>query len=145
MNIGTAIQQHPCHFGPAMLGTPSQRLAIVEDASGTAQKIQTRVHEGVEDAQWTDTLNEIVNSISGSLKKLDREKRELENFIVNVTEQLGEVTRAIAEDQTDLQSNQADTQSLQSYVREGMSLIEKNVQSTTDLQLLKSGISNDVD
>jgi diguanylate cyclase len=128
-----------------VMTTLLERLAIVEDASGTAQKIQTRVHEGVEDAQWTDTLNEIVNSISGSLKKLDREKRELENFIVNVTEQLGEVTRAIAEDQTDLQSNQEDTQSLQSYVREGMSLIEKNVQSTTDLQALKSGISNDVD
>jgi diguanylate cyclase len=128
-----------------VMTTLLERLAIVEDASGTAQKIQTRVHEGVEDAQWTDTLNEIVNSISGSLKKLDREKRELENFIVNVTEQLGEVTQAIAEDQTDLRSNQEDTQSLQSYVREGMSLIEKNVQSTTDLQALKSGISNDVD
>ena len=122
-----------------------ERLAIFEGASGKAHEIQASVHEGVEDVQWTDTLNDIVNSISGSLKKLDREKRELESFIVNVSEQLGEVTRAIADDQTDLQSNQEDTHSLQSYVHEGMNLIQKNVQSSTDLKALRSGISDNID
>ena len=72
-----------------VMTTLLEPLAVVQGANGAAQEVQTWVHEGVDEHQWPDTLNEIVNSISDSLKKLDQEKRELESFIVNVTEQLG--------------------------------------------------------
>lgn len=127
-----------------VMTTLLERLAIVQGADSGAQEIQTRVHEGVDKEQWTDTLNDIVTSISGSLKNLEQEKHELENFILKVTEQLGEVTQVISEDQKDHQSDHEDAQSLHRFVQEGMELIEKNFQSTNDLQVLKSEISKNV-
>ncbi len=128
-----------------VMTTLLERLAIVQGASGTTHEIQTRVHEGVIEEQWPETLNEIVNSISDSLKKLDREKRELESFIVNVTEQLGEITQVISEDQRDHLSDHEDAQSLHDFVQEGMSLIQKNFQSSNDLQELKQEITKNID
>ncbi len=128
-----------------VMTTLLERLAIVQGANGEAQEIQTRVHEGAIEEHWPETLNEIVNSVSDSLKKLDREKRELENFIVNVTEQLGEITEVISEDHKDHQSDHADAQSLHEFVQEGMSLIQKNFQSSNDLQELKQEISKNID
>jgi len=128
-----------------VMTTLLERLAIVQGNSETTQEIQLRVQKGVDDEQWPDTLNDIVNSISDSLKKLDQEKRELEDFIVNVTEQLGEITRVISEDHRDHQSDHEDAQSLHEFVQEGMSLIQKNFQSSSNLQELKSEISKNID
>ncbi|MDH3629805.1 MAG: diguanylate cyclase [Gammaproteobacteria bacterium] len=122
-----------------------ERLTLIQGADSSAQEIQERVHEGVDDEQWTDTLNDIVNSISGSIKNLEQEKRELENFIVKVTEQLEDVTQTIVEDQKDHESNHEDAKSLQSFVQEGMELIQKNVQSSNDLQEVKSGVAKNID
>ena len=128
-----------------MMTTLLEKLALIQGADSATQEIQTRVHEGVDDEQWTDTLNDVVNSISSSLKNLEQEKRELENFIVKVTEQLGDVTQAINEDQKDQESNYEDAKSLQGFVQEGIELIQKNSQSSNDLQELKSEISKNID
>ena len=128
-----------------VMTTLLERLAVVQGSNGAAQEIQTRVHDGVDEHQWPDTLNEIVNSISDSLKKLDQEKRELESFIVNVTEQLGEITQVISEDHRDHQSDHKDAQSLHDFVQEGMSLIQKNFQSASDLKELKTEISKNIE
>ena len=128
-----------------LMTTLLEKLALIQGADSATQEIQTRVHEGVDDEQWTDTLNDIVNSISSSLKTLEQEKRELENFIVKVTEQLGDVTQAINEDQKDQESNYEDARSLQSFVKEGIELMQKNSQSSNNLQELKSEISKSID
>lgn len=128
-----------------MMTTLLEKLALIQGADSATQEIQARVHEGVDDEQWTDTLNDIVNSISSSLKNLEQEKRELENFIVKVTEQLGDVTQAINEDQKDQESNYEDARSLQGFVKEGIKLIQKNSQSSNNLQELKSEISKSID
>jgi diguanylate cyclase len=128
-----------------VMTTLLERLTTIQGTDSTAQEIQARVDKGVNDDQWPETLNEIATSISDALRNLEHEKRELESFIVNVTAQLGEVTEAISVDQKEQQSNHEDTLALQSLVEEGMGLIQKNVQSTNDLQQLKSEISKNVD
>jgi diguanylate cyclase len=128
-----------------VMTTLLERLAIVQGSNGDAQEIQTRVHEGIDDEQWPDTLNDIVTSIADSLKKLDQEKRDLEDFIVNVTAQLGEITEVISDDHRDHQSDHADAHSLHQFVQQGMSLIQKNFQSGSDLQELKAEISKNID
>ena len=91
-----------------VMTTLLERLAIVQGVNGAAQEIQARVDEGFDEDQWPETLNDVVTSISDSLKNLDHEKRELEGFIVKVTAQLGEVTQTVSEDQREQQSNHAD-------------------------------------
>ena len=146
-NINSVSQSPKAGEAPIdqLLTSLLERLALLQGADSSAQEIQERVHEAIDDEQWTDTLNEIVDSISGSIKNLEQEKRELENFIVKVTGQLDDVTQTIVEDQKDHESNHEDAKSLQSFVQEGMELIQKNFQSSNDLQELKSGISKNID
>ena len=44
----------------SVMTTLLERLAIVQGVSGATQAIQSRVHEGITDEQWADTLNDIV-------------------------------------------------------------------------------------
>lgn len=128
-----------------VMSTLLERLAIVQGANDEITQIQAKISDGVDGEAWVETLNDIVGTVSDSLQKLDREKRELEAFIVNVTEQLGEITDLIAEDHKDHQSDHDDTQSLHSFVREGMNLIQKNFQTSTDLKQLKDAIGENLD
>lgn len=129
----------------SVMTTLLERLAIVQGSSGDTQAIQERVHESESGDEWTDTLNDIVGSVSDTLKKLNQEKRELEYFIVNVTDQLGVITEVILDGHVAHQSDHEDTQSLHSFVQDGMVLIQKNFQGASDLDELKSGISNNID
>ncbi len=124
-----------------VMATLLDRLATVQDANSSAQDIRTRIRDGVDHAKWVDTLNDIVKSVAESLNKLEREKCELESFIVNVTEQLGEITQVISEGHDDHQSDHEDTQSLHSMVQDGMNLIQDSFRSTGDLRELKNAIS----
>ena len=129
----------------SVITTLLERLAIVQDATGNVEEIQARVQEGVEQGQWADTLNDIVGSVSTTLKKLNAEKRELETFIINVTNQLGDITEAITLDHKDHQSDHEDTQMLHEFVEEGMTLMQKDFHSSTDLSELKSVIEKNID
>ena len=122
-----------------------ERLAVIQVTDGATQEIQAQVDQGFDDDQWPDTLNRIVDSIADALKNLEHEKQELESFIVNVTAQLGDVSQAISEDHREQEVNREDTLALQSFVEEGMELIQKNVQSKNDLHGLKSEISKNVE
>ena len=144
--INTQINSSPVGAqSDQMMTTLLEKLALIQGSDSATQEIQTRVHEGIDDEQWTDTLNDIVNSVSNSLKTLEQEKRELESFIVKVTEQLGEVTQTINADQKDQESSYEDARSLQGFVKEGIELIQKNSQSSNNLQELKSEISKSID
>ena len=126
-----------------VMTTLLERLAVVQGNDGSAQAIQTRMHEDGEE-NWVETLNDIVTAVSESLKRLDSEKKELEAFIVHVTSQLGEITESIAEGHRDHCSDHEDAQSLHNFVQDGMALMQKNFQSASDLHELKASIADNI-
>ncbi len=128
-----------------VITTLLERLAIVQGASDSTQQIQERVRDGVGVGEWADTLNDIVASVAASLKRMDEEKRELEAFIINVTEQLGEITEVIAEDHRDHQCDHKDALSLHEFVQQGMSLMQQNFQTSNSLQQLKREITKNIE
>ncbi len=128
-----------------VITTLLERLAIVQGASDSTQQIQERVRDGVGVGEWADTLNDIVASVASSLKRMDEEKRELEAFIINVTEQLGEITEVIAEDHRDHQCDHKDALSLHEFVQQGMSLMQQNFQTSNSLQQLKREITKNIE
>ncbi len=128
-----------------VITTLLERLAIVQGASDSTQQIQERVRDGVGVGEWADTLNDIVASVASSLKRMDEEKRELEAFIINVTEQLGEITEVIAEDHRDHQCDHKEALSLHEFVQQGMSLMQQNFQTSNSLQQLKREITKNIE
>jgi diguanylate cyclase len=128
-----------------VISTLLERLSIIQGASDATRKIQAKVLGGVDDNKWPETLNEIVASISDTLKNLNQEKRELEDFIINVTEQLGEITQVITEDHEDHLSDHQETISLHSLMQDGVAKIKDNVSSADDISQLKNAIAKNID
>ena len=128
-----------------VISTLLERLSVIQGVSDATSKIKAKVFDGVKDNNWPETLNEIVASISETLKKLNQDKRELENFIMNVTEQLGEITQVITEDHEDHLSEHRETVSLQSLMQDGVAKIRGNVDAAENISQLKSTISKNID
>jgi diguanylate cyclase len=122
-----------------------ERLAIVQGASSEIDKIQTKIEKGIANAEWPDTLNDIVNSVSLALQKLSDEKSELENFILTVTEQLGNITNVITKDFDEQASGWSDTLSLQKLVQSGIVTIKENVNVVQDITQLKAAVGDNID
>jgi diguanylate cyclase len=128
-----------------VISTLLERLSAIQGASDATRKIRAKVLNGVEDNNWPDTLNEIVASISNTLKRLNQDKRELEDFIMKVTEQLGEITKVITEDHQDHLSEHEETISLHSLMQEGVAKIKDNVDASEDISQLKSAVAKNID
>ena len=122
-----------------------ERLPILAGADGSAQAIQARAREAAGDQNRVETLNQIVNSVADSIQRINREKKELEDFIVHVTTQLGEITQVIDADHRDYCSDRAEAQSLHDFVQDGMTMIQKDFQSADDLGQLKSSIAENLE
>lgn len=122
-----------------------ERLSTLQGVESSAQKIKAQIEDQLEIENWADTLNEIVDSISDTLNRLNSEKSELEDFIANVTRQLGEISGVIAQDYDAHLSDQEDTQSLQILVTEGMTLLQSEFQDNEDLGQMKLAINHNID
>lgn len=133
------------HAIKEVLTTLLERLVVVQGAGHSAAELQSQVLDHIEDNQWPDTLDKIVSSISETLGKLNEEKLELEDFIKNVTEQLGQITEVIAADRADHQLNQEDRQSLHSLMKESVQTIQNKVESASDIGQLKSVVVHNID
>ena len=122
-----------------------ERLAIVQGASAEIDKIQAKIEKGIANEEWPDTLSDIVNSVSLALQKLSDEKSELEDFILTVTEQLGEITDVITKDFEAQTTGRTDTLSLQELIQSGITTIKENVNTVQDIGQLKTVVGNNID
>lgn len=128
-----------------VLNTLLERLLVVQGSGHSVSALQSRVRDGIKDSQWPETLDEIVSSITKTLGKLNEEKLELESFIINVTEQLGQITEVITADREDLQLDQEDRQSLHNLMQERVQTIHNKVESANDILQLKSVVVHNID
>jgi diguanylate cyclase len=122
-----------------------ERLSIIQDASDANRNLEENVMDGAEETILLETLTESVASISNTLKQLNQEKSELENFIANVTEQLGDLTRVVTEDREEQMSGHRQAISLQILMKEGMEQISDNVDAAEDISQWKSEIAKNID
>jgi len=128
-----------------VLTTLLERLIVVQGSGHSASALQSRVLNGIEENQWPETLDEIVNSITDTLGKLNKEKLELESFIINVTEQLGQITDVITADREDHQLDHEDRQSLHNLMQERVQTIHKKVESASDILQLRTVVVHNID
>ena len=128
-----------------VLTTLLERLTVVQGVGDSASLLQSRVLDGIEENEWSDTLNEIVASITDTLKRLNEEKHELEGFIWNVTEQLGQITEVISADSEDHLLDQEDRQSLHDLMQESVITIKSKFDSVDNILQLKSEVTHNID
>jgi diguanylate cyclase len=122
-----------------------EQLSLLPATSDSVSKIQARVLSGIDDSQWPDTLEEIADTISETIKNIYEGKRQLESFIENVTEQLGAITQLMTDGHEDSLSEHGDTLSLHNMMQKSVATIKDNVDAAENIDQLKSEIVENID
>ena len=127
-----------------VLTTLLEKLTVVQGAGDSAQLLQTEALDKIEDNDWPETINQIVDCISTTLNKLNQEKHELEDFIVKITQQLGKISEVIAADQQDQQSERDDRDSLQKLMHDSMKSMETDIDNASEIGQLKNVVTKNL-
>ena len=127
-----------------VLTTLLEKLTVIQGAGNSTQLLQVEALDKIEDSDWPETLNQIVDSISENLDKLNQEKYELEDFIVKITQQLSKISEAIAADSVDHQSNRDDRYSLQQFMHDSMKSIEADFDNASEIGQLKNIVAKNL-
>ena len=136
-------EQKPSEEGGAVsvhdvLTTLLEKLTVIQGGADSAKLLQTEVLDHIDEKDWPDTLNKIVDCISETLSKLNKEKFELEEFIIRVTQQLSKISEVIASDRESSQSDMKDRQSLQRLIQDSMQSIETDFDNASEIGQLKN-------
>ena len=121
----------------AVLTTLVEKLASVQ-YGGRPLQLGAEVLERLDDGNWPELLDRIVDHLSETLNNLNREKSELEDFIIQVTRQLGRISEVIAAEQKDNQAGYEDRQSLQQMMRDSMKSIEADFDTASEIGQVKN-------
>jgi diguanylate cyclase len=121
----------------ALAGTPA-----LAEAAG---KLERRLDDGLSMADWAPYLRSVADSIAAVIGDLQKQRRELEEFLEQVTRQLAEFEDWSTWQEGEAKSRQADTLGLESTVTAEMRGLTKEVEDSRDLAALKVKVQSRLD
>jgi len=122
-----------------------RRLAEMPPLAETAATLTRRLEIGVPEAGWEPFLRSVADAVGEVVTALEAQRRELENFLEQVTQQLSEFENW-AKWQTDAaQSRRDDTAGLEQTVQVEMQVLNQEVASSPDLAYLKTRVQARLD
>ena len=140
---GTVAEQSPVDQSSTVtvhevLITLLEKLTVIQGGTDSANLLQTEVLDHIDEDEWPETLNKIVDCISEALSKLNKEKIELEEFIIRITQQLSKISQVIASDRESNQNDMEDRQSLQQLIQDSVKSIESDFDNASEIGQLKN-------
>lgn len=122
-----------------------RRLAEMPPLAEKAVKLSRRLEIGVPESGWDPFLRSVADAVGGVVTALEGQRRELEDFLDQVTQQLSGFENW-AEQQADAtQSRVDDTASLEQTVQGEMHALHQEVVSSLDLGYLKTRVQARLD
>jgi diguanylate cyclase len=127
-----------------VLITMIEKITFTFGNSAELDAITNKLENATEDDNWRDYLDQIIKQIRVIMHGISSEKVELEGLIVDVTRQLSEISSALNDDRQDTLEGRKETQKLQEVMDKSVQNIQQTVQSESDINQLKSNISNNL-
>jgi len=90
-------------------------------------------------------LSRIVAEIRGIIERISADKHELEALVQEVSVELGDITGVLQSDQAGLASGRKDSQRLHELMHEGVARIQEHIETESDIEQLKQGVSSSLD
>ncbi len=120
------------------------RLGDVDGMDNVVNELRNKISDSPTEDQWIDSITLIVESISIALQQLDHDKRELEGFIVNITNQLGQLSELIEVDLQEKSDEHDHAREFHDYLHEGINSLEAGFRASSNLDDLKESISHNI-
>ncbi len=120
-------------------------LARTPALAEVAGKLERKLDAGVAAADWAPYLRSVADSVAAVIAGLQAQRRELEEFLDQVTRQLGEFEDWSTWQEGEARSRQADTIGLEHTVTAQMHGLHKEVEDSRDLTALKVKVQSRLD
>jgi diguanylate cyclase len=117
-----------------------RRLAEMPPLAETAAALTRRLEVGVPEGGWEPFLRSVADAVGSVVKALDAQRRELADFLEQVTEQLAEFENWTKWQTDTAQSRRDDTRGLEQTVEVEMRVLSQEVASSPDLAYLKTRV-----
>ena len=120
-------------------------LARTPALAEVAGKLERKLDAGVAPAGWATYLRSVADSVAAVIDGLQAQRRELEEFLDQVTRQLAEFEDWSTWQEGEAKSRQADTIGLEHTVTAEMRGLHKEVEDSRDLTALKVKVQSRLD
>ncbi|MEE4277771.1 MAG: GGDEF domain-containing protein [Halieaceae bacterium] len=115
-------------------------VAVLQPSLGALQTIRETLQSDRSD-DWHAVLSRIVGEIRSIVQQITAEKKALEALVRSVSSELGELVGVIQADLGSLHSGRSDAERLHTLMDEGVSAIQERIESESDIERLKEGVS----
>jgi diguanylate cyclase len=122
-----------------------RRLAQMPPLAETAAMLARRLEIGVPESGWEPFLQSVADAVGEVVKALEAQRRELEDFLEQVTQQLSEFEEWTRWQAGVARSRRDDTAGLEISVQAEMVTLNQEVVTSTDLAYLKTRVQSRLD
>jgi len=128
-----------------ILLTLVDKIALTHGNSDNLEQLKHKLEEQTQLDSWHQFLDDIISEIRVIIRGINSEKIELEGLVVDVTKQLAEISSTLSDEQIDSQEGRKESQHLQTLMQHNVGEIQQHVQNESDIKVLKSSISENLD
>jgi diguanylate cyclase len=123
-----------------VLFTLIDEVAVVQPGLGSLKTLRDRLRsEGAGD--WNTVLSRIIGEIRGIIQRINADKQALETLVQDVSRELGDITGVLRTDLASITSGREQTERLHELMDEGVSRIQAHIETESDIERLKEGVS----
>ncbi|MEM1187764.1 MAG: diguanylate cyclase [Pseudomonadota bacterium] len=119
-------------------------VAVVQPGLSSLKTVrETLLREGSGD--WHTILSRIIAEIRSIIQRISSDKQALEALVEEVSEELGDITGVLQSDLLGLQSGREQSERLHEVMDAGVSRIQEQIDSESDIDRLKEAVSQSLD
>jgi diguanylate cyclase len=129
----------------SLLGALVRRLAQIPPLAEAAAALSRRLELGVPEGGWEPFLRSVADAVGEVASRLEAQRRELEEFLEQVTQQLAEFEDWTRWQADTAQSRREDTAGLSLTVQAEMVNLQQEMTSSPDIAYLKTKVQARLD
>ncbi|MEL7044424.1 MAG: diguanylate cyclase [Pseudomonadota bacterium] len=119
-------------------------VAVVQPGLSSLNTVrEVLLREGAGD--WHTILSRIIAEIRNIIQRISSDKQALEALVEEVSEELGDITGVLKSDLQGLQSGREQSERLHEVMGEGVSRIQQQIDTESDIDRLKEAVSQSLD
>lgn len=114
-------------------------VAVTQPGLGSLETLREKLQsEGSGD--WYRILDRVMGEVRGLIQRINADKQVLEQLMIEVSDELGDITQVLVEDQSGLRAGQEQTEALRDAMASGVQSIQTHIESASDIASLKAGV-----
>lgn len=118
------------------------KMSLPENLNTEIADLQARLQQQINDAEWPDVLEKIACLVSGLRENVQREKREFEQYLSNLTQRLKDIDNTLRSENSSRRLVHEQCLELDQVMNREVADIRSQIQSKSEIEPLKLAIED---